>query len=47
MTPEEKKRLLDGFRKPDPEPEDPWTEERILEAAKRIIRRLHIEGELQ
>ena len=47
MTQEEKKRMLDSFRKPVKEPEDPWTEERLLEAAKRIIERLGLNEELQ
>ena len=47
MTENEKKRLLDGFRQPvrgDDEITDDWTEEEILEAAKRIMKELGIEG---
>lgn len=48
MTEDQKKRLLDGFRKTadDDEITDDWTEEEVLEAGKRIIERLGIEGEL-
>ena len=47
MTEDQKKKLLEGFRKADDddEIEDDWTEEEILEAGKRIIRRLGINGE--
>lgn len=40
---------MDGFRKDpaDDLDEGYWTEERILTAAKRIIKKLRIEGELQ
>ena len=53
MTEEEKKRLLAGFVKTEPkvepeeEQEDPQREEKLLATAKRIIERLHLEGELQ
>ena len=47
MTEEEKRKTFEEFKKTEPEQEDPWTEEEILKAAKRIIRRLGIEGELQ
>lgn len=50
MTEEERKKLLQEFLKPiqdEDEITDQWTEEEILEAAKRIMRRLGIEGELQ
>lgn len=44
MTEEEKKRLLAGFVKPEPEPEeeqeDPRREEKLLETAHRIAKRL-------
>ena len=49
MTEEEKKKLLNGFSKPetDTEAEDYWTKERLIAAAKRIIKRLNLKGELQ
>lgn len=49
MTEDEKKKLLDGFKKPDGEEVDDeyWTEERLLEVAKQIIERLGINGKLQ
>ena len=53
LTDEEKKKLLDGFQKPiqtdadDENIENDWTETEILEAAKRIMRRMGIEGELE
>lgn len=45
MTDEEKKRLLAGFVKAEPEPEeepeeDPQREEKLLATAKRIAKRL-------
>ena len=48
MTDDQKKKLLEGFRKAadDDEITDDWTEEEIMEAGKRIIERLGIEGEL-
>ncbi len=48
MTEDQKKKLLEGFRKvtDDEEITDDWTEEEVLEAGKRIIRRLGIEGQL-
>jgi len=49
MTDAEKKKLLDGFRQSDQDEDgidDPWTEEDILEAAKRIMERMNIKGEL-
>ena len=49
MTEEEKKKMLAGFQKPPeiPEQDTYWTEDRLRETAKRIIKRLHLEGELQ
>ena len=49
MTDAEKRKLLDGFLKPETEviDDDYWTEDRLIEAAKRIIARLGINGELQ
>ena len=49
MTEDQKRKLLDGFQKPDEDEvdDDYWTEERLLAVAKQIIERLGIEGELQ
>ena len=48
MTDDEKKKLLEGFRKPvQDDQHDPWTEEEILKAAKRIIDGLGLTEELQ
>lgn len=52
MTEEEKKKLLAGFVKAEPEPgeepeEDPQREEKLIATARRIIERLHLEGKLQ
>ena len=47
MTEDEKKKLRDGFRKPVKEkPVEQWTEDEMLAAAKRIMKRLGIEGDL-
>jgi hypothetical protein len=47
LTEDEKKKMLAGFEKPArEETPDPWTEEKLIEAAKRIIKKLNIEGEL-
>lgn len=50
MTDDEKKKRLAEFQKPiqddDDEGED-WTEEELLEHAKRIIRKLGLKEELQ
>lgn len=41
MTPEEKKKMLDGFRKPaQTDADDDWTEDEVLAALKRIMERL-------
>ena len=48
MTEDEKKKMLAGFQQPVPEDEDSgndWTDEEILEHAKRIMKKLGIEGE--
>ena len=46
MTEEEKRKLLAGFVKAEPEPEeepeDPWTDAEMLKAAHRIAERLGI-----
>jgi len=49
MTDAEKRKLLDGFKKPEPEviDDDYWTDDRLIEAAKRIIKKLRLHGELQ
>lgn len=50
MDEEEKKKLLAGFQtrnNDDDESDVDWTEEELLEHAKKIIRRLGINGELQ
>lgn len=48
MTEDEKKKLRAGFVKKKPEEEaDQWTEEELIKAAKRIIKRLGLEGKLQ
>lgn len=49
MTDDERKKMLDGFQQnvQDEAEDDPWTEEEILKAVKRIIERLGIDGELQ
>ena len=50
MTEEEKKQMLAAFEMPQQEPEVDetyWTDERLIEAVKRIIRRLDLDGELQ
>lgn len=49
MTDDEKKKLLDGFKKPDEEDLDDgyWTDQRLLAVAKQIIERLGINGKLQ
>ena len=51
MTEDEKKQRFADFQKPDQKdgekkPKNDWTEEEILAAAKRIIERLHLKGEL-
>lgn len=41
MTSEEKKKMLDGFKKPaQTDNTDDWTEDEVLAALKRIIERL-------
>lgn len=41
MTPEEKKKMLDGFKKPAKQDDtDDWTETEVLAALKRIMERL-------
>jgi hypothetical protein len=47
VTEDEKKKMLAGFQKPkqDDAP-DPWTDEMLIAAAKRIIKKLKLEGEL-
>ena len=48
MTEDEKKKMLAGFEKTAQDAgDDYWTDERLREMAKRIIERLHIDGELQ
>lgn len=44
----EKKHSLDDFRKPDDDKEiaDDWTEADILSAAKRIIRKMGLKGQI-
>ena len=48
MTEEEKRKMREGFVKQEPEEAtaDYWTDDRLIEAAKRIIKRLGIKGEL-
>ena len=49
MTEDEKKKMIEDFRKgrtEDEETADDWTDEEIIEAAKRIMKRLGLEGEL-
>ena len=47
MTDDEKKKLCEGFRKPVENQteeiieDDPWTEEAILEVAKKILKRIN------
>lgn len=41
MTEDEKKKMLEGFQKPEQDDDpDPWTEEELLKTAKRIAERL-------
>ena len=50
MTEDEKKKLREGFKKPvKPETveDNYWTDDRLIESAKRIIKRLGLEGKLQ
>ena len=49
MTEDEKKKMLASFEKPVQDDVDDtyWTDERMILAAKRIIARLGINGELQ
>ena len=49
MTEDEKKKMLAGFEKPaqDDVEDGYWTDERLIEMAKRIIERLGLDGELQ
>lgn len=50
MTEEEKKRMLQAIQDGKPEaenPDDDWTEEEILAAAHRIMKRLGIDGKLE
>ena len=48
MTEDEKKKMREGFKKPVTEEEpDYWTDDRLIETAKRIIKKLGIKGELQ
>lgn len=47
MTEDEKKKLLAGFEKLEQDAEDPWTEERLIAAAKGIIKRLKLKEVLQ
>ena len=49
MTEDQKKKLLDGFQKPEEEEtdDDYWTEDRLLEVAKQIIERLGLDEKLQ
>ena len=50
MTDAEKQKMLAAFAKPEQkhEPKDDyWTDKRLIEAAKRIIRRLDLHEELQ
>lgn len=47
MTEPKKKHTLDDFRKPrQDDPADDWTQDDILEAAKRIINDMGIDGEI-
>lgn len=48
MTDDEKKKMLAGFQKQvqDDQPAERWTQDEILNAAKRIMKRLGIEGDL-
>ena len=50
MTDDEKKKMLDGFRKPaatdDDVIENDWSEDEILTAAKRIIRKMGLKGQI-
>ena len=48
MTEQKKKRTIDDFRgkSREDDPADDWTEEDILTVAKKIIRKLRIEGEI-
>ena len=46
MTEEEKKAMLDSFRKAEkPEEPDPWTHEDIAEVAQKILERMRRNGE--
>ena len=50
MTDAEKQKMLAAFVPTQQEPEfddSYWTDERLIEAAKRIIRRLDLDEELQ
>ena len=47
MTEPKKKHTLDDFRKPrEDDPADDWTEADILTAAKRIIRKMGLKGQI-
>jgi hypothetical protein len=48
MTEDQRKKMLADFRHPvqDDEITDDWTEEEIIESAKRIIKKLNLEGEI-
>ena len=46
MTEEEKKKMLAGFQQPVADGNtDDWTDEEIMESAKRIMKKLGIKGE--
>ena len=48
MTEDEKKKMREAFSKPvTEEPDNYWTDDRLIEMAKRIIKRLGLKGELQ
>lgn len=47
MTEPQKKHTLDDFRKPRQDDlDEDWTQDEILEAAKRIIKDIGIDGEI-
>lgn len=47
MTEDEKKQLLASFAVDDDVDDDPWTNEKLIAVAKRIIERMELDGELQ
>ena len=43
----EKKKSLQDFQKPEEEETEDWTEEELIQSAKRIIERMKLDDELQ